>query len=57
MEALGQFGRRIDARDVFGRDRDVLLQLLRDLSPDEWERPTAAAPWVVRDVVAHLVVH
>jgi uncharacterized protein (TIGR03083 family) len=49
------FGPKIDARDAFERDRATLLALLRELAPDDWERPTAAAPWVVRDVVAHLL--
>jgi uncharacterized protein (TIGR03083 family) len=50
-----RFGPKIDARAEFVQDRGVLLQLLRELRPDDWERPTAAAPWVVRDVVAHLL--
>ncbi len=52
---LGRFGPKIDARDEFAQDRAVLLRLVRDLDAGEWERPTAAAPWVVRDVVAHLL--
>jgi uncharacterized protein (TIGR03083 family) len=32
-----------------------LLGLLADLKPDDWERPTAAAGWSVRDMVAHLL--
>jgi uncharacterized protein (TIGR03083 family) len=49
------FGVKIDARDVFEQDRTVLLHLLRELTAEDWERPTAAAPWAVRDVVAHLL--
>jgi uncharacterized protein (TIGR03083 family) len=37
------------------RDRAALLGLLRDLAPADWLRPTAAAPWLVRDVVAHVL--
>ena len=37
------------------RDRAALLDLLRDLAPADWLRPTAAAPWLVRDVVAHVL--
>ncbi|HYH32486.1 MAG TPA: maleylpyruvate isomerase family mycothiol-dependent enzyme [Pseudonocardia sp.] len=55
METQARFGPRIDAREEFAQDRAVLLALLHDLGPDEWERPTAAAPWLVRDVVAHLL--
>lgn len=49
------FGPRIDVRTEFDRDRAALLRLLRELTPADWERATAAAPWVVRDVVAHLL--
>ncbi|MGR6964787.1 maleylpyruvate isomerase family mycothiol-dependent enzyme [Geodermatophilus sp. URMC 61] len=55
MDGLARFGPRVDARQLFEQDRAVLLRLVQDLDPDEWERPTAAAPWVVRDVVAHLL--
>lgn len=50
-----EFGPKIDARSAFERDRAVLLGLIRDLSPEEWHRPTAAGLWLVRDVVAHLL--
>jgi uncharacterized protein (TIGR03083 family) len=49
------FGPRIDALEAFRRDRAALLDLVRHLGADEWQRPTAAAPWRVRDVVAHLI--
>jgi uncharacterized protein (TIGR03083 family) len=32
-----------------------LIQLLRDLRPDEWELQTIAPAWKVRDVAAHLL--
>ncbi|TGD80355.1 maleylpyruvate isomerase N-terminal domain-containing protein [Hymenobacter wooponensis] len=32
-----------------------LLQVLRSLSPAEWERPTVAPKWRVRDVALHLL--
>jgi hypothetical protein len=31
-----------------------LTALLRRLTLEDWERPTAAGQWAVRDVVAHL---
>jgi uncharacterized protein (TIGR03083 family) len=55
LDALARFGPKVDARPLFEQDRAMLLRLVQDLSPDEWERPTAAAPWLVRDVVAHLL--
>jgi len=32
-----------------------LIALLRSLTPEDWERPTVAGSWRVRDVVAHLL--
>ena len=32
-----------------------LLSLLRGLDADEWNRPTVAGAWSVRDVAAHLL--
>lgn len=50
-EPLGEF----DARPLFWQVRHSLLELLGSLEPGEWEAPTVAQPWAVRDVVAHLV--
>lgn len=36
-------------------ERRDLLELLRQLTPDEWDRPTLCTQWRVRDVVAHIV--
>jgi uncharacterized protein (TIGR03083 family) len=55
MTGTATFGDRIDVRDQFARSRARLLRLLGRLTPDEWERPTAAAPWSVRDIAAHLL--
>jgi uncharacterized protein (TIGR03083 family) len=55
MAGRSTFGQRIDVRDEFTQSRARLLELLDDLAPDEWDRPTAAAPWTVRDVAAHLL--
>ncbi len=46
---------RSDLRPLMERDRHDLLVLLGSLSRPQWERPTAAAPWAVRDVVAHVL--
>lgn len=32
-----------------------LLEVLRGLSPEDWERPTACSLWSVKDVAAHLL--
>ena len=44
-----------DTRALFKPLRDGLLTLLRSLEPEEWDRPTVAGAWRVRDVVAHLL--
>lgn len=41
--------------DLFAEVRSELLQLLEGLSPAEWERPTAAPLWSVKDVSLHLL--
>lgn len=45
----------IDTRLLFRPVSSNLVALLRELSPEQWERPTVAGRWVVRDVVAHLL--
>ena len=44
-----------DTRAFFRPVSSALVALLRELQPADWERPTVAGAWVVRDVVAHLV--
>jgi len=34
---------------------ELLVELLRGLSPNEWEKPTIAGQWRVKDVAAHLL--
>ena len=41
--------------DLFPELHGELLALLRGLSPEDWEKPTAAVPWTVRDMAAHLL--
>lgn len=45
----------IDTRSLFRPVSSELVSLLRRLTPPDWDRPTLAGQWVVRDVVAHLV--
>lgn len=49
------WGPAIDARPALRTERARLLELLRGLGPDDWHRPTVCGPWLVRDVVAHLL--
>jgi uncharacterized protein (TIGR03083 family) len=32
-----------------------LIQLLRSLSPDDWQKPTLAGNWTVKDIAGHLL--
>ena len=41
--------------DLFAPLNDELVELLRDLEPDEWSAPTVAGSWTVKDVAAHLL--
>ena len=44
-----------DTRPLFRPVSSALVTLLRGLTPADFERPTIAGRWVVRDVLAHLV--
>lgn len=41
--------------DLFPALHTELLTLLRQLEPEEWLKPTSAAPWSVKDMAAHLL--
>jgi uncharacterized protein (TIGR03083 family) len=41
--------------DLFPAERAALLDLLGDLTQDQWALPTSCAGWSVHDVVAHLL--
>src|SRR5690242_6715094 len=41
--------------DLFAPLHRELVALLRGLTPEQWERPTVAGAWRVRDVAAHLL--
>jgi uncharacterized protein (TIGR03083 family) len=41
--------------DLFAPLNDELVALLRGLAPDEWNAPTVAAGWTVKDIAAHLL--
>jgi len=45
----------VDTRSMFRPVSASLVALLRGLPPADWERPTVAGPWIVRDIVAHLL--
>ncbi|HYF11621.1 MAG TPA: maleylpyruvate isomerase N-terminal domain-containing protein, partial [Actinomycetota bacterium] len=41
--------------DLFAPLHQELIRLLHGLTAEDWERPTVAGRWRVRDVVAHLI--
>src|SRR5688500_792218 len=45
----------LDTAPIFPRLHAELVALLRALTPDDWDRPTVAGAWRVRDVAAHLL--
>lgn len=45
----------IDVLPLFPVLDHKLQNLLRSLSPDDWQRPTLARQWTVKDVAAHLL--
>jgi uncharacterized protein (TIGR03083 family) len=45
----------IDTGTLFAPLHAELMSLLRGLSREDWERPTVAGAWLVRDVAAHLL--
>lgn len=45
----------IDTAPLFPGLHEQLMALLRQLDPEDWNRPTVAGSWKVRDVVAHLI--
>lgn len=44
-----------DTRPYFRPVARELVSLLQGLGADDWDRPTVAGTWLVRDVVAHLL--
>lgn len=45
----------VDVRPLLIEERRDLLQFLRALSPADWDRPSAAPSWSVKDVALHLL--
>jgi uncharacterized protein (TIGR03083 family) len=45
----------VDTRAMFRPVAAGLVAVLRQLTPEDWQRPTVAGVWRVRDVVAHML--
>jgi hypothetical protein len=54
MGAISRLGPALDAREPFRIARSALFELLSRFDAADWTSVTAAAPWTVHDVVAHL---
>ena len=51
MEQLGP----IETLGHFPGERAALIELLGELSPEDWSKPTVCAGWNVHDVTLHLL--
>ncbi len=47
--------KRILTADLFLPLQEELITLLRSLSPDDWQKPTIAGAWRVKDIVTHIL--
>lgn len=45
----------IEVGDLFIPDREALIDLLAELEPSDWTRPTVCRGWDVRDVTLHIL--
>jgi uncharacterized protein (TIGR03083 family) len=52
---MSRLGPALDARASFRITRSALFELLSQFDAADWTSVTAAAPWTVHDVVAHLL--
>ncbi|MBB4934951.1 uncharacterized protein (TIGR03083 family) [Lipingzhangella halophila] len=48
-------GPRIEVRDLFAREHEETMALLRVLSDEEWQWPTGCPGWRVRDIAGHVL--
>ena len=42
------------ALDALRAERELVIELCRSLTPDEWSAPSDCAGWTVQDVIAHM---
>ncbi|MEU3273124.1 maleylpyruvate isomerase family mycothiol-dependent enzyme [Saccharomonospora sp. NPDC006951] len=48
-------GSRIDVLPLFARKHDTFINLLRELTDEDWATPTVCPGWTVHDVAAHVL--
>jgi len=46
-----------DTVDMFVTEQAAFANLIRDLTPEQWELPSLCPGWTVRDVVVHTAFH
>jgi uncharacterized protein (TIGR03083 family) len=55
MTAISWLGPAIDVRPLFAKQHVAFIDLLRQLTTDEWLRPTICPGWTVKDIAAHVL--
>lgn len=55
VQPVGLLGPAIDARGLFGPERDALLRLLDQLTINGWRSPTLCPGWTVANVAVHML--
>lgn len=53
--SASRLGPRIDLRPQFPQQHDAFISLLRELTVEDWSRPTVCPGWAVHDVAAHVL--
>jgi hypothetical protein len=52
---VSQLGPAIDVRRTSRHERDLLIQLLKELEQPDWASGTVCPGWSMRDIAAHLL--
>jgi uncharacterized protein (TIGR03083 family) len=55
MADVSWLGPAIDVRPLFAKQHAAFIDLLRQLTTDEWLRPTICPGWTVKDIAAHVL--
>jgi uncharacterized protein (TIGR03083 family) len=55
MSDISWLGPAIDVRPLFAKQHVAFIDLLRQLTTDEWLRPTICPGWTVKDIAAHVL--
>lgn len=55
MQVVGVFGEPIDVTPLLGPEREALIDVLRRLTDEQWNRSTACPGWSVHDISLHII--